>query len=103
MGYLNIVHGTRGLKATLSSIVGVLFVASFAACLVCDMTNCCEDTEHEGEDICACACVFNSTAVYTYVTPTTFLVTGECPIEPILHSASATPPPLYKPPRSLPG
>jgi len=103
MGIVNAAHEMRSLRATLSSIVAVLFVASFAACLVYDMTSCCEETEHEGEGICACACVFHSTAVLCYVTPSTFIVTGDILIEPPLQTASATPPPLYRPPRSFPG
>ena len=103
MGIVNTAHERRGLRATLSSIVAVLFVASFAACLVSDVTSCCDGTEHEGEDICACACVFDGTAVFCDVTPPTFVVTSDLRIEPPLHSESATSPPLYRPPRSLPG
>ncbi len=103
MGIVNTVHEMTILRATLSSIVAVLFVASFAACLVYDLTSCCEETEHESEDICTCACVFHSTAALRDVTPSTFIVTGDLPIEPPLQTDSATPPPLYRPPRSFQG
>ena len=68
MNYLRTAHEHSKVLAALSSLVGLVLLASFAACLTCDLgeDSCCEDADHEEEEVCACGCALHALVVTEY-------------------------------------
>ena len=90
----------HGLLFVLSGLASVMFLAGFAACLVCDLESCCEETEHEDEEICACACAFHSVPVAAAPLLPHFDVRGAGVHEGVPNLDATPPGNLFHPPRA---
>jgi hypothetical protein len=88
------------LLSVLSSAATLLFLAGFAACLVCDLDSCCEDTEHEQEEVCACACAFHSIPVITGPKIQSYASAGAELVEGVPDPDTAPLQSLFRPPRA---
>lgn len=80
MNYLRTAHEHSKVLAALSALAGLLLLGSFAACLTCDTTECCEDTDHEEEEVCACGCALHALVMAEYASAHALAV-GEPPAE----------------------
>jgi hypothetical protein len=76
MTYLRTVHEQSKVLAALSALVCLVLMASFAACLTCDTSDCCEDADHEEEEVCACGCALHALMLVQYG-PSSSSVSGE--------------------------
>jgi hypothetical protein len=100
MSYLRTVHQQSTVLAALSALVSLILLASFAACLTCDMgdDSCCEEAEHEDEEVCACGCALHALTMAAN-TPARALEVGN----PFAESAQSVDPvpafPPFHPPR----
>ena len=93
MSYLRNAHEQSKLLAALSAFVSLVLLASFAACLTCDTNDCCEDVDHEEEEVCACGCALHGVMIVQY-SPSGSIVSGEPPSE---RACSINPAPAYPP------
>jgi hypothetical protein len=100
MSFMSGLNRRRGLLSVLSGLAGVVFLAGFAACLVCDLETCCEDTEHGDEDICACACAFHSIPVVAAPLLSQFDIRGAGVPDRVPDPDAAPPGNLFHPPRA---
>ena len=84
----------------LSGLASVMFLAGFAACLVCDLESCCEETEQSDEEICACACALHSITVVAGPLLSQFDDHGAAIHEDLPNLDAAPPGTLFHPPRA---
>lgn len=95
MNYLRTAHEHSKTLAALSALVCMVLMASFAACLTCDLgeDSCCEEAEHEQEEVCACGCALHALMVAEY-SPARTLEVGAPPAE---RAQSIDPQPAHPP------
>ena len=93
-------NNRQTLLSILSTAASLLFLAGFAACLVCDLDSCCDDTDHEEEEVCACACAFHSIPVITGPKVQSYASAGADLVERVSNPDTAPQPSLFRPPRA---
>ena len=98
MTYLRTVHEQSKVLAALSALVSLVLLASLAACLTCHTNDCCEDADHEDEEVCACGCALHALMLVRFA-PAGSETVGEPPAERALAFNSAPAYPLFHPPR----
>jgi hypothetical protein len=98
MNYLRTAHEYSKVLAALSAFVSLVLLASFAACLTCDQNDCCEDSDHEEEQVCACGCALHALMLAEYA-PARALEASGPPAERALSVDPAPAYPPFHPPR----